>query len=64
MAFCASCGAWRFDNELCAHHHYSQIHGDDWALINRIMCDLFHRKLPPPYLGPDLNPEPVLVEGV
>jgi hypothetical protein len=31
--------------ELCAHHHSGE--GDDWAVANRIMCDLVHRKRTP-----------------
>jgi hypothetical protein len=49
MSLCAACGLTLAGNgALCQHHHY--IYGDDWAVVNRIMCDFFHRGKVPPRL--------------
>ena len=32
----------------CGHH--AAAYGDDWHVVNRIMCALVHRGLPPPRL--------------
>lgn len=45
-SLCALCAS-RVTGEsaLCAYH--PQVHGDDWAIGNRIMCDFLHRgKIP------------------
>ena len=50
MSLCASCGLQLSgDAGLCPHHHIAI--GDDWAVANRIMCDLVHRGKIPPRLG-------------
>lgn len=50
MSLCASCGLQLSGNaELCPHHHC--VYGDNWAEINRIMCDFFHREIAPPRLS-------------
>ena len=49
MSVCVSCGLQLLgDTELCSHHQC--VHGADWAVGNRIMCDFFHRKKVPPRL--------------
>ena len=49
MSLCASCGLELPDGaSLCLHHHNYQ---DDWAQVNRIMCDFFHRGIAPPRLA-------------
>lgn len=50
MALCASCGLTTLSGDvaLCPHHH--AVYGDDWAIMNRIMCDFFHRGIEPPRL--------------
>jgi hypothetical protein len=35
---------------LCEHHTADK--GEDWHLVNRIMCDFFHRGRPIPRLSP------------
>ncbi|HYE19702.1 MAG TPA: hypothetical protein VEA69_14725 [Tepidisphaeraceae bacterium] len=47
VSICSQCGcALPGDVDLCTYHH--TVYGDDWAVANRIMCDLFHRgKIPP-----------------
>lgn len=46
LARCASCTLkLRGDEELCSHNHV--VYGDDWAAVNRIMCDFFHRNSAP-----------------
>lgn len=49
MSLCASCGCQTGDNGICTFHH--TVYGDDWAITNRIMCDLFHRGVVPPRLA-------------
>lgn len=50
MALCASCGLQLSGYAgLCPHHHCGD--GDDWAVANRIMCDLLHREKEPPRLA-------------
>lgn len=47
MSLCASCGAQLAGvASLCSHHPLA--HGDDWAVVNRVMCDFLHRKQAPP----------------
>lgn len=42
MSLCAACGLQlRGDSALCAHHH--SLDADNWAVGNRVMCDLLHR---------------------
>ncbi len=42
MSLCSLCGQATLDaSSLCTHH--SSGHGDDWATVNRIMCDFVHR---------------------
>ena len=42
MSLCTYCGVQVSGPErLCTHHH--DVSGDDWAAVNRLMCDLFHR---------------------
>ena len=43
MAHCALCGNQLPGDERLCSHHYSP-DGDQWAEVNRIMCDLLHRK--------------------
>ncbi len=50
MSLCAACGvSLSGDAELCPHHDC--MHGADWAMANRIMCDFFHRKKVAPRLS-------------
>jgi hypothetical protein len=42
---CPLCGLQVIGERMCGHHQGAN--GDDWHLVNRIMCDLFHRKLEP-----------------
>jgi len=43
---CASCGITNaYDGNLCSHHQH--VYGDDWAVANRIICDLLHRGIEP-----------------
>jgi hypothetical protein len=37
------------DASLCPHHYC--VYGDDWARVNRVMCDFFHRGIAPPRLA-------------
>lgn len=41
MSLCAQCGLQLSEGELCGFHPIS--YGEDWAAMNRIMCDFFHR---------------------
>ena len=42
MSWCASCGvALSGTAALCRHH--AVVYGQDWAVANRIICDLIHR---------------------
>lgn len=51
MSACASCGLQMANgSELCRHHVPDEV---GWAEANRIMCDFFHRKMPPRRLAPD-----------
>lgn len=46
MARCANCTLQLLDDrELCPHHHI--VYGDNWAAVNRIMCDFLHRRVDP-----------------
>lgn len=38
---CSQCGVIE-NGGLCAYHHFT-LAGDEWAVSNRIMCDLLHR---------------------
>ena len=52
MSLCTSCGSSiPGDLALCGHHH--NVHGDDWAPSNRIMCNFIHRGIVPPRLDKD-----------
>ena len=43
MTRCACCGILLVGSaSLCAHHE-AHAPGGDWALANRLMCDLLHR---------------------
>ncbi len=47
MSLCALCGAELARNaSLCSHHVLA--HGNDWAVVNRFMCDFVHRRQVPP----------------
>ena len=52
MALCASCGTQLSGTDVavgaCGHH--AAAYGDEWHVVNRIMCALVHRGLPPPRL--------------
>lgn len=58
MSLCASCGLQLAgESNLCAHHHVGS--EDDWASVNRIMCDFVHRGKAAPRLSPsERNDEP------
>lgn len=50
MSLCVQCGlSLSGDQSLCAHHPYNG--GADWAAVNRIMCDMLHRKKVPTRLA-------------
>ena len=60
MSLCASCGLQLSgDAALCPHHHC--VYGDDWAVANRIMCDLVHRAIVPRRLAPNDRDQVALV---
>lgn len=46
---CALCGQELVSAALCAHHH--AVSEDGWAVVNRIMCDFFHRTIVPTRLN-------------
>ena len=49
MSWCASCGvALSGSAALCSLHVAT--YGGDWAVSNRIVCDLIHRRVEPPCL--------------
>jgi hypothetical protein len=51
MSHCASCGASLSGNvDLCWHHDLA--YGEDWAVVNRVMCDLLHRQRAPVPIHP------------
>jgi hypothetical protein len=51
MSACAQCGLpLRRDVGLCQHHLVAS--ADDWAAVNRIMCDFLHRRRPLTRLRP------------
>ncbi len=53
MSVCTLCCAeTTSDIELCSYHHRvaEAAAADNWAMTNRAMCDLLHRKKPPPRL--------------
>jgi hypothetical protein len=42
MSLCVVCGYSTLDsNDICTHHTAS--YAADWAIGNRLMCDLLHR---------------------
>lgn len=46
-AHCMSCGTVNMNaSPICSHH--GTAYADDWAVGNRIMCGLVHRKIQPP----------------
>jgi hypothetical protein len=46
VSWCASCGlALSGKAALCRHHAVA--YGEDWAVANRIICDLIHRGVVP-----------------
>ena len=50
ISLCALCGQeLTMGASLCAHHQRAPV--DSWAVENRIMCDFFHRGIPPPRLS-------------
>lgn len=52
MRLCPYCGVEVLgDDGVCAHH--AAVHGDEWHVSNRVMCDLLHRGIVPERL-----PEP------
>ena len=45
LSMCAACGQQLRDaTGLCPHHVF--VADTDWAAVNRIMCDFFHRQKP------------------
>jgi len=47
VSWCASCGfALSGTAALCRHH--AVVYDQDWAVANRIICDLIHRGVVPP----------------
>ncbi len=45
MSRCASCAATNpIAGEICAHHVSRE---PDWAVANRVFCDLLHRRIEP-----------------
>lgn len=43
-ARCVQCGAANQPDGLCPY----RVAGPEWAIANRIMCDLLHRRIEPP----------------
>ena len=44
---CIRCGSYLSEGrEICPHHLAGQ--GLEWHLVNKIMCDYFHRGVTPP----------------
>lgn len=62
VTLCSACGLQtNVDTSICSHHHLAN--GDDWAVSNRIICDLIHRRLAPirltlAQLADEYNPYP------
>jgi hypothetical protein len=53
MSWCASCGLTLSGTvALCRHH--AVVCGQDWAVANRIFCDLIHRGVVPAASVPKL----------
>ena len=51
MSLCSLCGlTFAGDSGLCSHHPTDR--PQDWGLVNRIMCDFFHRGVEPTQLEP------------
>jgi hypothetical protein len=49
-SLCAFCGMQRPEPDgLCLHH--ATIAEQGWAVINRVMCDFFHRGIAPARLS-------------
>ena len=56
---CAAGGVANPNNSsLCAHHHSA--YGDEWAVANRVFCDLLHRRIEP---APVVLAESAIVGG-
>lgn len=50
MNVCAFCRQQLSGPEgLCSHHH--SVSKDDWAAVNRVMCDFLHRGVVPERLS-------------
>ena len=46
MHLCAVCGATNSAGDMiCPHHIRREV---DWAVANRVFCDLLHRRIEPP----------------
>lgn len=59
MSLCVSCGLQLAgEASLCPHHHSA--FSDDWAAVNRIVCDFVHRGLLPPRVAKDAR-EPMSI---
>ncbi len=57
MPRCASCGTQSpVEDGICLHHIATEA---NWAIANRIFCDLLHRRIEPP---PVPSEEPVAYE--
>ena len=58
MSRCAHCGAETLEGRSLCTHHGSRCE-DDWATVNRIMCDFVHRGIvsstPPKPLGSEVE---------
>ena len=53
MPRCASCGTSNPVGEaICAHHLRPET---DWAIANRVFCDLLHRRIEPPPVTLDIG---------
>jgi hypothetical protein len=56
VSLCALCGLTAFgDGDVCDHH--ADTIADTWALANRVICDLVHRKIAPQRLEPEEREE-------
>ena len=59
---CAACGvANPNSSSLCAHHH--GVFSDEWAVGNRIFCNLVHRRIEPPPVVLAVPAESAIVGG-
>lgn len=60
---CISCGAAIVGEvPICAHHHLMMA-GDDWAIANRVLCDLIHRRIEPARLPAEERDKEMSSEG-